>query len=181
MKIKIKPEEFYHLINHGPCCLIISGNKKEKNIAPIAWITPLNDEPPLVIICVATTHYTAELINKYGEFVINVPSVELLDVIEFTGSISGRKLNKFDSLKVTIEDGVKVDVMHIKECVGFIEAKVVDKKEYDGVYLYVGKVLHCEVEKNFYNKYLIPYKAKTIHHVGGKNFFISNKLLRKIS
>ncbi len=175
MKIKIRPEKFYHLINHGPCCLVTSGDKETKNIAPIAWLTPLNDEPPLVIICVASTHYTSELINKYNEFVINVPSVELLEVIKFTGKVSGRTIDKFKACKITAVDGIKVDVVHIEECIGFIEAKVIDKKEYEGVNLYVGEVLHCEVEKAFYNNHLLPEKAKTVHHIGGNIFFVSNK------
>lgn len=175
MKTKLKPEEFYHLINHGPCCLVTSGNKETKNVAPIAWITPLNDDPPLVIICVASSHYTAELIDKYKEFVINIPSVELLDVIKTTGKVSGKEKDKFNIAKITIENGIKVQTVHIKECIGFIEAKVIDKKEYDGVNLYVGKALYCEVEKELYDKYLITHKAKTIHHIGGNKFFISGK------
>jgi flavin reductase (DIM6/NTAB) family NADH-FMN oxidoreductase RutF len=75
-------------------------------------------------------------------------------------------------LKVTVEEGIKVNVVHIKECIGFMEAKLVDKKEYEGVTLFVGKVVHCEVEKEVFDgENLIPEKAKTIHHVGGNMFF----------
>lgn len=177
MKIKLNNNEFYHLINHGPCCLITSGNNKIKNIAPIAWITPLNDDPPLVIICVASSHYTTELINKYKEFVINVPSVKVIKQLKLAGKVSGRKQDKFVLTKLTAENGVKVGTVHIKECIGFIEAKVIDSKEYDGVTMFVGKVVYCEVEKEVYNNYLIPEKAKTIHHIGGDNFFVSSKVI----
>lgn len=176
MKI-LSETEFYHLINHGPCCLVTSGNKNIKNVAPIAWITPLNDDPPLVIICVATTHYTAELIKKYKEFVINIPDVKLLSAVKQTGKVSGRKVDKFKLARLTPEEGVKVDVVHIKECIGFIEAKVIDSKEYDGVILFVGKVVHCEVEESVYDKYLLTDKAKTLHHIGGDLFFVSPKKL----
>ncbi|MCX7941122.1 MAG: flavin reductase family protein [Elusimicrobiota bacterium] len=177
MKIKLPLEKFYHLINHGPCCLITSGNDKIKNIAPIAWITPLNDDPPLVIVCIASSHYTAELINKYREFVINVPSIKLLDAIKQTGKTSGREIDKFNLVKLTAVDGIKVKVVHIDESIGFIESKVVDSKEYDGVILFIGRVVHCEVEESFYDKYLLTDKAKTIHHVGGNKFFVSTKAI----
>jgi flavin reductase (DIM6/NTAB) family NADH-FMN oxidoreductase RutF len=178
MKIRINSELYYKLINHGPCCLITSGNSNIKNISPIAWITPLNDEPPLVAICVASTHYTAELIGRYKEFVINIPSVSLIEEIKLAGKFSGRKKNKFEILKLTIEEGIKVDVVHIKECIGFIEAKLVDKKEYEGVTLFIGKVVYCEVDKVVFDgENLIPEKAKTIHHVGGNKFFISSKVI----
>ncbi len=179
MKKQISIEEYYHLINHGPCCLVTSGNETVRNVAPISWITPVNDDPPIVGISVATTTYTAELIEKYKEFVINIPSVELLDVVLKSGSVSGRKKDKFSLCKLTAVKGVKVSCVHIDECLGFIEAKLVDVKEYDGVKLFIGKVVHCEVEEKFYDKYLLPEKAKTIHHIGGKKFIVSGKIIGK--
>jgi len=176
MKVKLPVEKFYHLINHGPCVLITSGNEKVKNIAPIAWITPVNDEPPLVAACISSTHYTAELIDRYKEFVINIPSVELLTAVKVTGKVSGRKVDKFKLTKLlTPAPGVKVSVVHIEECIGFIETTVVDVKEYNGVKLYIGKVLYCEVESALYSKYLIAEKAKTFHHLSGSKFCISGE------
>lgn len=176
---EIPTDKFYHLINHGPCCLVTTGNEKIKNIAPIAWITPLNDDPPLVVICVSSTHYTSELIDKYKEFVINVPSINLLDLTIKTGKISGRSEDKFISLNIEYEKGVKVSVVHLKSCIGFIEAKLYDKKEYEGVNLYVGKVIYCAVKNDVYKNFLIPNRAKTIHHIGGNNFFVSSKIIKK--
>ncbi|MCS7230568.1 MAG: flavin reductase family protein [Elusimicrobiota bacterium] len=175
---KLDIHKFYHLINHGPCCLITSGNKNIKNIAPIAWITPLNDDPPLVVVCVASTHYTSELIEKYGEFVINVPSYSLLNVVIMTGKTSGKEEDKFKKFNILYEDGYKVNTVHLKNCVGFIEAKLFDVKEYSGVKLYVGEVVYCAVDENVYDKYLISHKAKTIHHIGGNNFFISPEIIK---
>lgn len=180
MKKALLPEEFYHLINHGPCVLITSGSltKNRTNIAPIAWLTPLNDVPPLVIICVATSHYTTELINETGEFVINIVSKDLLQAIKICGSISGRKIDKFKKSNLTKVESQKVNVPYIKESIGHIECKVIDKKEYNGVTLFVGKVLYCKIEKELYDSYLITEKAKTPHHVGGGYFIISSKRIK---
>jgi len=177
MKLNLPVEKYYHLINHGPCVLITSGDKKTKNIAPIAWVTPLNDDPPMVIICVASSHYTAKLINKFKEFVVNVPNVKMLDIVKKTGNVSGKEKNKFEIYKIKFEIGKKIKTVHLKYCVGFIETKLVYKKEFDGVNLYVGKVVHCEVEKEVYKNYLIPQKAKTLHHIGANKFFVSSKVI----
>ncbi len=177
---RIPEEEFYHLINHGPCVLITSGSsdKKEINVAPIAWITPLNDEPPLLIICVASSHYTSCLINKYKEFVINIAGEKLLKAIGICGSISGRNTNKFIKAKLTPGKSKFVKTPFLKESIGHIECKLLKKLEFSGVNLYVGKVIYCEVLENFYDKYLITEKAKTPHHVGGNLFFLSGKRKR---
>lgn len=175
MKKVLPVEKYYHLINHGPCVLITATYQTQRNICPIAWTTPLNDEPPLVIICVASSHFTSQLIDKSKEFVINIPSVEMLDVIKNTGTTSGKKVDKFKTFNIEVDDGVKINTVHLKNCVGFIEAKVVFKKEFKGVNLYVGEVLHCEVEKDVYKDNLIPQKAKTVHHIGANKFFISSE------
>lgn len=178
MKVVLSPEKFYQLINYGPCCIVSSGNKKIKNFAPIAWVTPLNDEPPLVIVCVATTHYTSYLINKYKEFVVNVPSVDMLSVVRKSGEISGKTKDKFELLKVKCEPGKKINTVHLSDCIGFIEAKLSFRKEFSGVNLFVGSVVYCEVEKDVYQNYIIPQKAKTLHHVGGSQFFVSSKVVK---
>ncbi len=178
MKKVLEVENYYKLINHGPCVLITSGNKKIKNVSPVAWITPLNDEPPMVIICVASSHYTAKLINKYKEFVINVPSVDMLKIVNDTGKISGIKSDKFSEFNIEYDFGQKVDTVHLKNCVGFVETKLWFRKDFSGVTLFVGKVVYCEVEKNLYDNYLIPQKAKTVHHIGSNKFFVSSKLIQ---
>jgi flavin reductase (DIM6/NTAB) family NADH-FMN oxidoreductase RutF len=177
MKIILPTEKYYHLINHGPCVLVTSGNQKTKNVAPIAWVTPLNDDPPLVIICVASSHYTSKLIDKYKEFVINVPDIKMLDIIKSTGNFSGKEKDKFEVCKIKYALGKKVKTVHLTDCIGFIETKLVFKKEFKGVNLYIGKVLHCEVEKDVYQNYLIPQKAKTVHHIGSNKFFASSKVI----
>ncbi|MCX7715967.1 MAG: flavin reductase family protein [Endomicrobia bacterium] len=176
-RVRLSINKYYHLINHGPCCLVTTGNQKHKNIAPISWITPLNDDPPLVISCIASDHYTSYLINIYKEFVINIPTFKQIEVIKYTGKVSGRDIDKFSVLQLKYENGKKVKTVHLEECVGFIEVKLVEKKEYDGVNLYIGKVVYCEVNKDMYDKFLIPHKARTVHHIGGGNFFISSRIM----
>jgi flavin reductase (DIM6/NTAB) family NADH-FMN oxidoreductase RutF len=178
MKKTLPVEKYYHLINHGPCVLITSGNEKIKNVSPIAWVTPLNDDPPMVIICVAAEHYTSELIDKYKEFVINVPSIKNLELINSVGKISGKEVDKFKKFSIKYENGKIVKTVHLIDMVGYIEAKLWLRKEVNGVNLYIGKVLYCEVEKNFYNGNIIPQRAKTVHHIGANKFFVSSKIVQ---
>ncbi|MBU2567344.1 MAG: flavin reductase family protein [Elusimicrobia bacterium] len=147
----------------------------EINVAPIAWGTPVNDEPPLVAICVATSHHTAKLINKYGCFAINLVSRQLIPAIKICGSVSGRHADKFKRAGITPSGCRKISTPFIKESAGHIECKLKTKADYGGVFLFVGKVVHCEIENRFYDGHLLPEKAKTPHHLGGSYFFVSGK------
>ncbi|MFH1282674.1 MAG: flavin reductase family protein [bacterium] len=177
-KKEISAEESYKLINFGPCCLITAGNMHIKNIAPVAWLTPLNDEPALMAVCVASSHYTAHLIRKYKQFVVNVPSAKQRNLVIKAGSISGKRKDKIEWLKIPIENGKVISTIHMKECVGFLELKLVSEKTFSGVSLFIGKVVFCEVEKSMYSTHILPDRAKTIHHIGSNKFFVSSKIIR---
>lgn len=163
-------EKFYRLINHGPCVLITSGTKENPNLAPIAWNMPLNDEPPLAVIAVAQTHYTAKLINKSGEFVINIAAKDLLPAIMFAGANSGQKMNKIKKLGLKTEPGIKIATPHLAKAVGYLECRVIKKIGFDGVILFVGKVRYAAVNNKLYDDYWISDKAKIVHHLGGNYF-----------
>ncbi|OGS21621.1 MAG: hypothetical protein A2252_12605 [Elusimicrobia bacterium RIFOXYA2_FULL_39_19] len=180
MKKALKISEYYHLINHGPCVVVSSGSvpKNEINVSSIAWLTPLNDDPALVIICVASTHYTSKLISKYKEFAINIFGGKHLKTIKICGSVSGTKENKFKKAGITALKGKKTSVPVIKEALATIECALYNKKEYDGINLFIGKVLHAEVEKDLYKSHLNTAKARTPHHLGNGLFVIDGKNIK---
>lgn len=165
----------YRLINHGPCVLVTSGKGKKINIAPVAWVTPVNDEPPLVAITVSEDHYTTELIRQTGEFVINIPSKELMDAITYTGSVSGRNENKFSKSRLKALKGIAVAAPHIGECLGFLECKVRDQMSYDGVIIFIADVLHAAADDAVFDNAWISEKAETVHHLGGGYFAVIGK------
>ncbi|HRY28712.1 MAG TPA: flavin reductase family protein [Elusimicrobiota bacterium] len=167
--------EFYHLLGFGPCVLITSGDEKRGNVAPIAWTTPVNDDPALAGIVVAETHYTTELILRKKQFVINVPPLELLKPLKFCGSVSGRKGDKFAKTGLRLERGVKVRTPHLKDAIAFIECALLWKRNFGGVYLFVGKVLHAAAEKSCYKNGVLTARARTFHHLAGGSFALTGR------
>ena len=82
MKFKAVPlGESYRLMGPGPLVLVSSGDAKRADVAPIAWTTPVSDEPPMAAVVVYKKHFTAELIRKTKSFVVNVPDVSLLKAV----------------------------------------------------------------------------------------------------
>ena len=171
-------EKCYRLIGHGPCVLITSGKGEKINVAPVAWTMPVNDEPPLVAISVAETHYTTELIQKTGEFVINVPGAGLLPKLMAAGSVSGRKGDKFGKIGLTPKKSSKVSAPYIEECIGRLECRVKKALRFNGVVVFVARVLAAKVKEGLFNEYWNCRKAKTIHHLGGSSFMVSEKTVQ---
>ena len=168
-------EKHYHVINYGPCVIVTSGDGSRANAAPIAWVMPVNDEPALVAIAVADGHYTAELIKKTGEFVINVPDEKMLAALTGCGKVSGRNEDKIKKFNLALGGGKKVGVPHLEDSIGYLECRVKDAHPYDGVILFVATVQLAAVRPDLYDGCIIPEKAKAVHHLGGSWFALTTK------
>ncbi|MCC6039955.1 MAG: flavin reductase family protein, partial [Thermofilum sp.] len=88
----IEVSRFYLLLHPRPAYIIGSGKVGERvNFMAASWVTPIAEEPPLVGVAVDVTSYTHELIERYGEFTVNVVPVSMLEKLYYVGSRSGRK------------------------------------------------------------------------------------------
>ncbi|MHB9155416.1 MAG: flavin reductase family protein [Endomicrobiales bacterium] len=172
---EIPLEKTYRLINHGPCVLITSGTDERSNIAPVAWLAPVNDEPAIIVLPLAKTHYTAELIEAHRQFAVNIPDEKLLPAILHAGKASGRNENKFKSAGLTAAPGVKIKTPHIEECIGYLECSVREQREYNGVAMFVADVVYAQAREDLFDETWITEKAKTVHHLGGGYFAQTGK------
>ncbi|MFC1501226.1 flavin reductase family protein [Elusimicrobiota bacterium] len=163
-------EKYYRLINHGPCVMVTTGNDEKLNVAPIAWNMPLNDEPPMLAIAIAESHYTAELIQKTGSFAVNIPDQDMLPAVMIAGKSKGRKEDKFKKANLKLEKGIKIETPHLKDAAGFIECKLKEKHVYDGVILFIAEVVYAGVKEDLFDEYWITEKAKVVHHLGNGYF-----------
>jgi len=178
MRVKVESKNSYHLINHGPCNLITTGDEKQMNVAAINWTMPLNNDPPLMITVVEEGIFTNELIQKSQEFVINLMGESSAEKVLACGRFHGNEVNKFEKFGLTPLSGKEVKTPHLKESLAHIECRIIACHPYEGVNLYVGKVLYAEVEESVWDgKALILEKVKSIHHMTGGTFAVSERTL----
>ena len=179
MRIEIPPTHAYHLINHGPCNLITTGDGLRRNVAPINWTMPLNTHPPLMLTVLEKGIFTEELLLSSKEFVINVVGEPMAEKVLACGRSHGKDTNKFEKVGLSPLGSKNVQAPHLKESLAHIECRVIAQHPYDSVTIYVGEVLYAEVEQDFWDgKGLIVEKAKTIHHLTGGRFAITERSIQ---
>ena len=179
MPIKINPEEAYHLINHGPCNLITTGDGARRNVAPINWTMPLNNDPALMLTVLEEGIFTGKLLRASGEFVINVVGESLAGKVLACGKCHGDAVNKFEKFGLTPLASSQVKPPFLKESLAHIECRLIGQHPYGGVTIFVGEVKHAEVEEEYWNgKSIIAEKAKTLHHLTGGSFAIADRTLQ---
>jgi flavin reductase (DIM6/NTAB) family NADH-FMN oxidoreductase RutF len=130
-----------------PVTLVTSRDAKGKdNIVTIAWIGVLCSEPPKIGIGIHKTRHSTGIIEKSGEFVVNIPSENLLEKTDYCGTVSGKDVDKFSKTGLTKEPAKKVKASLIKECPVNLECVVREKLDLGSHRLFVGEVVEAHVD-----------------------------------
>ncbi len=175
-RVVVRPGDAYHLINHGPCCLITTGDGVRRNVAPVNWTMPINTDPPLVASAVEEGILTHELIRTTGEFAVNVLGADWLSQILYCGRRHGAREDKFKASGLTPIPCRTLSVPRLAEACAHLECRVESSTEHDGVTLFIARIVHAEVESASYDgKVLVVEKARTVHHLGGNTFAITER------
>ena len=129
--------------------LITCGDIKNKsNIIALSFCMPVSNEPPLAAIAVGEKSLSYNFINKYKEFIINVPLNNLKSKIYFCGMHSGNDMDKFKETGLTPMQAKIVKAPIIKECKAFMECRVIDKIKTGDKYTFIGRVAEAYAESS---------------------------------
>ena len=116
------------------------------NIITITYLTGVNEEPPMLGIAVRPEKHSNGLIHSRGDFVVNVPTTNLLKEIDYCGTRSGRDVNKFRELGLTPLKSSFVSSPSIQECPVNIECRVVKKVSLPSHDFFIGEVKALHVD-----------------------------------
>ena len=118
----------------GTAALVTAKAEGRVNSMTIGWGT-LGTEwaKPIFTVFVRQSRFTKELLDKNGEFTINVPlkGVDLKKELGFCGSKSGRDFDKVKELDLHLEEPDVISVPGIKEFPITLECRVVYKQDQD--------------------------------------------------
>ena len=123
-KVSLKP---FPLLSPVPVVLVSCGGTKPgemPNLITIAWAGTVCSEPPMLSISVRPERHSYELIRASGEFVVNIPSLQLARATDWCGVVSGRDENKFKRTGLTPGKALVVRSPIVQECPLNIECKV---------------------------------------------------------
>ena len=158
------------LLNPGEVILVTSKHEDKVNIITIAWQSPVSHTPPLLCISVGKTRYSHDLIRLSKEFVVNIPTVDILPQVVKCGKVSGKTIDKFAITGLTLINSSEVYPPRIKECIGWLECRLANQFSCGDHTLFIGEVLLAEAKEEFFDKHWLVNHSKLIHHLGG-NFY----------
>lgn len=123
-KIQLRPGT---LVGPVPPVLVSCGTMEEPNLITIAWTGIVNSNPPMTYISVRPERHSHPMIEKTGEFVINLAKSSQVKQVDYCGVTSGAKVNKFKKTGLTPLPVEGVACPAVAECPMQFVCKVVQK------------------------------------------------------
>ncbi|HMF50229.1 MAG TPA: flavin reductase family protein, partial [Candidatus Saccharimonadales bacterium] len=122
--------------------LISTAYQGKRNVQFAFRALGISDEPPLILIGIQDKNFSREVIQKSGEFVLNVCSVNQLHAVDKSRDLSGRNVeDKFVALELDTIPAKHVQAPLVADCHANVECKLVNEVEVEGLYLFVGQAL----------------------------------------
>jgi flavin reductase (DIM6/NTAB) family NADH-FMN oxidoreductase RutF len=123
--------------------------------------------PPLIAVSVSKTFDTYELIEKAGEFAINVIAEDQLDLSQKFGSVHSQEVDKFKEFHVATEAASEIKAPLISGCFANIECKVKNSLwDVEGNHaIYIGEVVAFKMSE----------KARPLVWLDNKYFLVGSE------
>lgn len=144
------------ILNPVPVVLITSKNKEGKsNVFTVGWTGTINTKPPMLYISIRPERLSYEYIKESMEFVVNLPSSDLVKAVDYCGVRTGKKNDKIKEMGFTLKESSKISAPYIDECPVNIECRVVNIVPLGTHDMFIAEVLCSHV-----NESLLDEKGK---------------------
>jgi len=136
------------LLGFGAVILVTTvGGDGSVNAAPHSWVTVVDYNPPQLLFSVNTKHDTYRNVLETKEFVVNIPSADMIREIWITQKHFPYGTNELQEAGLTPLPSEKVKPPRIKECKAHIECKVLWTKTIGSTCLVLGNIEAISIDK----------------------------------
>lgn len=117
------------------------------NFMALGWLTRVNFKPPMLGVAVNQGHASHAAIVETGEFSVNFPTVDMVEITDYVGLVSGKRVDK--SKLFDIFYGELKGAPMISECPLTIECKLSKTVELPTNSFFIGEIVGSYSEEQF--------------------------------
>lgn len=133
-----------------PAVMVSCARPEEKpNIITVAWTGTVCSSPAMVSISVRPERYSYNIIKETGEFVINLTTERLVRATDYCGVRSGRDVDKFAEMHLTVGACEGVSAPLIEESPVNIGCRVKQILELGSHHMFVADVTSVMVDGSY--------------------------------
>ena len=127
---RINLEEAGPMIPPVPAILLtVNGMAPGLDEISVVWTFVINGKPPQIGISVENVHVALPMIRRHGEFVLNVPTVDMINAFDHVDMNSTKVRDKFELSGLTREPAQLISAPAIQESPIHVECKVFNTVE----------------------------------------------------
>lgn len=104
--------------------LTVKGMPNDPDEISVVWTFVVNGNPPQIGIAVGDEHIARDLVKLHGEFVLNVPTVEIMTPFDTVDMNSGKVADKFKLSGLTRGKALAVGAPTVEESPIHVECRV---------------------------------------------------------
>jgi len=131
-----------------PVVLVTCVNEAGKpNMITLAWVGVVNSEPPMIGISIRPERYSYACVKGTREFVVNLPTEEMVRKVDACGVLSGKEADKFSSMGLKPVPAQKVKPPLIDECPVQMECQVKQIIPLGSHDLFLGQIVALHVKE----------------------------------
>jgi flavin reductase (DIM6/NTAB) family NADH-FMN oxidoreductase RutF len=133
----------------NPVMLVSSSHEEKESIITLAWGGTCSSNPPYVGVSIRKTRYSYDLIAQSQEFVVNIPTADMRDSVEFCGTKSGKTFDKWKECNFTKGKSTEINTPYILECPVSMECKLHQIVELGSHDLFIGEVVALHIDEKW--------------------------------
>jgi flavin reductase (DIM6/NTAB) family NADH-FMN oxidoreductase RutF len=127
--------------------LVSTAYQGQRNVQFAFRALGISDEPPLLVIGIQDKNFSREIIQKSGEFVLNVCSQNQLHAVDKSRDLSGRNVeDKFIALGFETLPAKHVQAPLVAGCHANVECRVLKEVALEGLFFFVGEALASYID-----------------------------------
>lgn len=168
------------MLNPTPVVLVTSKNKSNKlNIFTVGWISTICTKEPIIAMGVRPTRLSYQYIKESGECVINLPTKDMVKIVDYCGVVSGKKEDKIKHFNLQLNEGISISTPSLESSPVALECKVKSITQLGTHDLFLLEVLNVKVDANLLdaNNKICFNKANLICYNHGEYYGLNAKPL----
>lgn len=117
------------------------------NLMTVAWCGNVNSDPPMLSVSIRPGRHSHGIIQATGEFVLNLPGLDLARAVDYCGVASGRDVDKWEALRLTPLPVSGLSCPGVAECPINIACRVTERIPLGSHDMFLARVIGVDVDE----------------------------------
>ncbi|MCH3962822.1 MAG: flavin reductase family protein [Clostridium sp.] len=168
------------MLNPAPVVLVTSKSSSDKlNIFTAAWVSTVCTKDPIIAIGIRPERLSYKYIKETGECVVNLPTKDMVKIVDYCGVISGSREDKIKHFNLNLDKGICVSTPSLEISPVALECRLKSITSLGTHDLFLFKILNVKVDENLLdsNNRICFNKANLICYSHGEYYALNSKPL----